>query len=144
MAMVLPMWTSTPCWHFIRAHGKLATVTGINPASRFGELKIDGDRVDIILREATKWRRLINGGFFVFNRAIFNYLSVDDSCDLEVGPLEKIAKEGQLMVYKHRGFWACMDTLRDMEYLNKIWDDGTGEMEDLGVRPRLYVQPYLP
>lgn len=48
----------------------------------------------------------------------------DDLCDLEIGPLEQIAKEGQLMVYKHRGFWACMDTLRDMESLNKIWNEG--------------------
>jgi len=67
---------------------------------------------------------LINGGFFVFNRAIFNYLWDGDDCDLEVGALEQIAREGQLMVYKHRGFWACMDTLRDMDFLNKLWTEG--------------------
>ena len=64
---------------------------------------------------------MINGGFFVFNRKIFDYLTEDEHCDLEVGPLEKIAAEGQLMVYKHKGFWACMDTQRDMEYLNRLW-----------------------
>jgi glucose-1-phosphate cytidylyltransferase len=109
---------------FHKAHGKMATVTGINPAVRFGELKTDGDRVAAFREKPKNGNSLVNGGFLVFNREIFNYLTVDDSCDLEIGPLEQIAKEGQLMVYKHRGFWACMDTLRDMEYLNKIWNDG--------------------
>ena len=109
---------------FHRAHGKMATVTGINIAARFGELKIEGDRVEAFREKPQNGEGLINGGFFVFNRAILDYLTTDDACDLEVGPLEQIAKEGQLMVYKHRGFWACMDTLRDMEYLNKIWNDG--------------------
>lgn len=108
---------------FHKAHGKLATLTGINPAARFGELKIERDQVVSFAEKPQNEEGLINGGYFVFNRSIFDYLSVDDSCDLEVGPLEKIAKDGQLMVYKHRGFWACMDTLRDMEYLNKIWDN---------------------
>jgi glucose-1-phosphate cytidylyltransferase len=108
---------------FHKAHGKMATVTGINPASLFGELKTDGDRVEVFREKPPNGDSLINGGFFVFNREILNYLTTDDSCDLEIGPLEQIAKEGQLMVYKHRGFWACMDTLRDMEYLNRIWDE---------------------
>ncbi len=109
---------------FHKAHGKLVTVTGVNPASRFGELKTDGDRVVSFTEKPQNGEGLINGGYFVFNRSILDYLSVDDLCDLEVGPLEQIAKEGQLMVFVHRGFWACMDTLRDMEYLNKLWDDG--------------------
>ena len=109
---------------FHKAHGKLATVTGINIASRFGELKIDGDSVETFSEKPQDGKGFINGGFFVFNRKILDYLTTDDLCDLEVGPLEQIAGEGQLMVYKHRGFWACMDTLRDMEYLNKIWNDG--------------------
>jgi glucose-1-phosphate cytidylyltransferase len=106
---------------FHRKHGKLATVTGINPASRFGELKIKGNQVESFSEKPKNGDGLINGGFFVFNRGIFDYLSEDENCDLEIGPLEKIAAEGQLMVYKHRGFWACMDTIRDMEYLNKLW-----------------------
>lgn len=109
---------------FHKSHGKIVTVTGINPTSRFGELKTDGDRVVSFTEKPQNGEGLINGGFFVFNRSIFDYLSNDDFCDLEVGALEKIAKDGQLMVYKHRGFWACMDTLRDMEYLNKLWDTG--------------------
>lgn len=109
---------------FHEGHGKLVTVTGINPTSRFGELKVDGDRVESFSEKPTNGEGIINGGFFVFNRAIFNYLTVDDACDLEVGALEEISKDGQLMVYKHRGFWACMDTLRDTEYLNKLWDTG--------------------
>ncbi len=108
---------------FHKAHGKLATVTGINPASRFGEFKIDGEKVISFTEKPRNGDDFINGGFFVFDRPIFDYLSTDDYCDLEVGPLEQIAKEGQLMVYKHRGFWACMDTLRDMEYLNSLWDN---------------------
>jgi glucose-1-phosphate cytidylyltransferase len=109
---------------FHHSHGKIATVTAINPTSRFGEMKTDGDRVISFREKPQDGESLINGGFFVFNRPVFDYLTPSDSCDLEIGPLENIAREGQLMVYKHRGFWACMDTLRDMEYLNKIWVSG--------------------
>ena len=117
---------------FHQSHGKIATVTGINPASRFGELKTKGDRVVSFSEKPQNGKNLINGGFFVFNRSIFDYLSTDDSCDLEVGPLEQIAMDGQLMVYRHRGFWACMDTLRDMEYLNKLWNDGQAKWKSWG------------
>jgi len=106
---------------FHNKHGKLATVTGINPASRFGVLKIKGNQVESFSEKPRDGDGLINGGFFVFNKGIFDYLSADENCDLEIGPLEKIASEGQLMVYKHIGTWACMDTIRDMEYLNKLW-----------------------
>lgn len=107
--------------NFHHSHGKLATVTGVSPTLRFGELKIKNDQVESFTEKPKTGSSLINGGFFVFNKDIFNYLSADDNCDLEIGPLEKIAREGQLMVYRHRGFWACMDTLRDMDYLNKLW-----------------------
>lgn len=106
---------------FHRGHGKLATVTGVLSISRFGELKIQGDRVESFTEKPNSVSEFVNGGFFVFNRKIFNYLSADDNCDLEFGVLEKISREGQLMVYKHKGFWACMDTLRDMDYLNELW-----------------------
>ena len=108
---------------FHRSHGKLATLTGINPASRFGELKINGNRVEAFHEKPETNSGLINGGFFVFNKGIFGYLSSDDSCDLEIGALEQIARDGQLMVYKHPGSWACMDTLRDMDYLNRLWNE---------------------
>ncbi len=109
---------------FHHSHGKLATVTGVNPASRFGELRIEGERVEKFVEKPAVGDRLINGGFFVFSRKIFDYLADDDNCDLEVGALERVAEAGELMVYKHPGSWACMDTLRDMEYLNRLWDDG--------------------
>lgn len=108
---------------FHRSHGKIATVTGINIAARFGELKLNGDRVESFVEKANTGSDFVSGGFFVFNRKIFNYLTDEDTCDFEFGPLEDLAKRGELMIYKHRGDWACMDTLRDMDYLNKIWDE---------------------
>ena len=106
---------------FHHGHGKMATVTGINPVSRFGELRINGDNVDSFHEKPKDGGGLINGGFFVVNRKLFDYLTADDQCDLELGPLEELARQGELMVYKHKGFWACMDTLRDVEYLNNLW-----------------------
>jgi glucose-1-phosphate cytidylyltransferase len=109
---------------FHARHGKMVTVTGVlRPASYFGELKIDGDRV-VEFFEKPQMRGFINGGYYVFNRRIFDYLNDADDCDLEYGPLEQIVKEGQLMVYKHTGFWACMDTLRDHQNLEKLWNSG--------------------
>jgi len=109
---------------FHRGHGRLATVTGIRPGSRFGELKVDGERVETFSEKPERDGRLVNGGFFVFHRKIFDYLTDDEGCDLEVGPLEELARAGELMVYHHDGFWACMDTLRDVDYLNGLWKDG--------------------
>ncbi|MDW7650514.1 MAG: glucose-1-phosphate cytidylyltransferase [Bacillota bacterium] len=106
---------------FHRSHGRLATVTGVSSASRFGELKITGNQVSRFSEKPLNRNKYINGGFFVFEREIFDYLTTEDDCDLEFGALEKIAAEGQLMVYKHPGSWACMDTLRDMEHLNTLW-----------------------
>jgi glucose-1-phosphate cytidylyltransferase len=108
---------------FHRSHGKLATITGISPASRFGELKVKNNQVISFSEKPDKSEGLINGGFFVFNRRIFDYLSANDDCDLEIGALEQVAHDGELMVYKHKGFWACMDTLRDMDYLNRLWKE---------------------
>jgi len=112
---------------FHKSHGKYGTVTGINPASRFGELKIRGNNVESFIEKPRDTSGLVNGGFFVFNREIFDYLSPDENCDLEIGPLEEIARKGKLMVYKHTGFWACMDTLRDMDYLNSLWRQGKAD-----------------
>lgn len=106
---------------FHRSHGKLATVTGINPTSRFGELATDGDRVSHFAEKPKSAHSLVNGGFFVFERGIFDYLTTDEGCDLEVGALERVAEAGQLMVYRHAGDWACMDTARDRDYLNDLW-----------------------
>lgn len=108
---------------FHHSHRKLATVTGINPASRFGELKVKDNKVLAFNEKPQASYGLINGGFFIFNKGIFDYLSTNDNCDLEIGALEKVANEGQLMVYKHIGSWACMDTLRDVDYLNGLWNE---------------------
>jgi len=110
---------------FHKAHGKIATLTGVNPAARFGELKVDGSSVRSFHEkpEETASEGLVNGGYFVFNREIFDHLSEDEDCDLEYGPLEKLANQGELMVRPHDGFWSCMDTLRDTEYLNRLWEN---------------------
>lgn len=108
---------------FHQKHGKLATVTGTNPVSLFGNLKIKNNKVESFREKERDKKGLISGGFFVFNKGIFDYLSNDDNCDLEIGPLGEIAKEGQLMVYKHKGTWMCMDTIRDTEYLNKLYNE---------------------
>lgn len=111
---------------FHRSHGKIVTMTGVIPASRFGELLIREDDT-ASFTEKPRSSSFINGGFFVFNKAIFNYLTKDDNCDLEYGILERLSQEGQVKVYRHNGFWVCMDTFRDMEYLNKLWDEGKAE-----------------
>lgn len=104
-------------------HGRVGTVTGVRPPSRFGELIAEGNQVISFAEKPQSSTGLINGGFFVFNRGIFDYLSEDENCDFEVGPLEQLAADGQLMVYKHEGEWACMDTYRDMQYLNYLWKE---------------------
>ncbi len=113
---------------FHHAHGKIATVTGISPISQFGELKIEGDKVTSFQEKPKDARSgFVSGGYFVFQRKIFEYLSADEHCDLEYGAIEQLAHEGQLMVYRHKKFWACMDTIRDTERLNALWDSGRAE-----------------
>lgn len=109
---------------FHKSHGKIATLTGVKPIARFGELEIEGNKVLNFLEKPQTTGNYINGGFFVFRREIFDYLTDRDDCDLEYGTLEKLAREGELMVYKHDGFWYCVDTIRDLEYLNKLYDSG--------------------
>lgn len=108
-----------------RASGKVATLTGIQPGGRFGVLDIAEDEKTIAgFREKAKedggW---INGGFMVMEPAAFDYLSADDSCVLERIPMETLAREGKLGIYKHDGFWQCMDTQRDHEKLEWMWRD---------------------
>lgn len=112
---------------FHQSHGKLATVTGVNPHARFGRLKVKGNRVVNFFEKPHESNDLISGGFFVFSHKFLEYLEDRDDCDLECGVLERIADEGQLMTYKHDKFWACMDTIRDMEYLNKLWNENKAE-----------------
>ena len=109
---------------FHRRHGKIGTVTGVFPPSRFGELFTDGDRVVEFSEKPQVTSGLINGGYFIFERRIFDYLSTAEDCDFEFGPLQQLAQEGELMVYTHTGFWACMDTLRDRKHLERMWESG--------------------
>ncbi len=110
---------------FHRIHGKLATVTAVHPIARFGELMIQGSRVVQFVEKAQTPEDFINGGFFVFSRGLFDYLPEGDGCVLEREPLERLATEGQLMTYRHDGFWHCMDTYRDLQILNQFWESTT-------------------
>jgi len=109
---------------FHEQQGKLATVTGIVPISRFGELLTDGDRVVRFNEKPVAQTGLVSGGFFVFERGALDYLTDLEACVLEREPLERLAADGQLAVYRHRGFWQCMDTYRDVQQLNQLWDTG--------------------
>lgn len=109
---------------FHKSHGKIATVSAVRPPSRFGELKMTEDnQVEEFSEKPQTGEGWINGGFFVFNKEIFNYLE-DDMTILERSPLEKVANENQLVAYKHEGFWQCMDTIRDKLYLNGLIESG--------------------
>jgi len=108
---------------FHNRHGKIATVTGVRPPSLFGELQVKDNKALLFSEKPQASAGLISGGFFVFKRQLFDYLTDDDNCDFEKGPLAKIASEGELMVYNHDGSWACMDTYRDVEYLNRLWQN---------------------
>jgi glucose-1-phosphate cytidylyltransferase len=131
---------------FHLSHERIGTVTGVYPSSRFGELILAHDGHEAghrVLRFREKPLRdtrmdtlpvpaagqihgrdegFINGGFFVFNTAFFRYLTDDDGCVLEREPLENLASEGQLYVFKHKGFWQCMDTYRELVLLNHLWE----------------------
>jgi glucose-1-phosphate cytidylyltransferase len=108
---------------FHMGHGKIGTVSGVKPASQFGELKVEGTRVTSFA-EKPQVTSLINGGFFVFRREIFNYLRPEADCVLEREPMERLARDGELQVHRHDGFWQCMDTQKDWIYLNELWDSG--------------------
>lgn len=107
--------------NFHEAHGKLATLTGVNLPSRFGNLKLAENRIESFLEKKQISDEWINGGFFVLEREFLKYLSIDSNCILEQNPMFNVAKDEQLMVYKHTGFWQCMDTLREHELLEKMW-----------------------
>lgn len=108
---------------FHRAHGKLATVTAVRPSARFGGMRLGAGRVLDFKEKPQSGEGWINGGFFVFEPGIFDYLA-DDSTVLEQTPLENLARDGQLMAYEHTGYWQCMDTLRDVDSLQKTWESG--------------------
>lgn len=108
---------------FHRAHAKLATVTAVAPVARFGSLRIEGDAVTKFAEKPRTGEEWINGGFFVFEPAVLEYISGDQT-PLEGEPLERLASEGQLLAYRHEGFWHPMDTLRDKQLLESLWASG--------------------
>jgi glucose-1-phosphate cytidylyltransferase len=110
---------------FHRRHGKLATLTAVHPRSSFGILKLDDRNAVTEFEEKPVMKEWINGGFFVFNRAVFDYL--DEDCVLEREPLERLARERQLIAYPHTGFWKCMDTYKDNVELNQLWEAGQAD-----------------
>lgn len=109
--------------NYHKKHKKILTVTGVHLSARFGEIKEKKGKVITFYEKPDQHKELKSGGFMVFDHRLLNYLTKRNSCDFEKGPLEEIANKGQVMVYKHKGNWECMDTMRDKEYLNKLWDE---------------------
>ena len=108
---------------FHKDHGKIATITAVRPPLRFGELKISRNKVKSFKEKPQVGQGWVNGGFFIFNNEVLNFIK-DDQTMLEREPLEKLTMAGQLMAFEHKGFWKCMDTMRDKILLNKLWNEG--------------------
>tara|TARA_B100001250_G_scaffold202781_1_gene173848 strand:+ start:12857 stop:13618 length:762 start_codon:yes stop_codon:yes gene_type:complete len=108
---------------FHKDHGKMVTVSAVRPAARFGELEMNGNKVSNFQEKPQLHEGWINGGYFVINPEFFDLID-GDSTMLEREPLEKATKAGELMAYKHKGFWHCMDTKRDHELLESLWKKG--------------------
>lgn len=109
---------------FHRSHGRLATVTGVRPPTRFGGLQVEDGRVVRFQEKPHGGDGWVNGGFFVFEPGVFDYIAGDD-ISLEREPLEQLTRDGQLMMYEHPGFWQPMDTLREKMLLEELWNSGS-------------------
>ena len=124
---------------FHRRHGKLATMTAIQPDSRYGVIDFQGDQVLAFREKSQADASWINAGFMVLEPEVLDYIE-DDMMMFERRPMEQIARDGQLMCYKHDGFWQCMDTMRDREKLEKLWAQGDAPWKlwdkDTGICPR--------
>ncbi len=108
---------------FHQSHGKLATVTAVRTPARFGRMAFEGDQVRDFYEKPQSGEGWINGGFFVLNRRVIEYIDGDDT-PWERDPSERLAREGQMVGYRHYGFWSCMDTLREKNYLEDLWNSG--------------------
>jgi glucose-1-phosphate cytidylyltransferase len=108
---------------FHRSHGRLATVTAVRPPSRFGSFALDGSRIVEFQEKPQTGEGWINGGFFVLEPGVFDYIA-DDETIWEREPMERLAGEGQLMAFQHEGFWQPMDTLREKRILEELWASG--------------------
>jgi glucose-1-phosphate cytidylyltransferase len=108
---------------FHRSHGRLATVSAVRPPARFGRIELDGERVMRFDEKPLTGEAWINGAFFVLEPGVFDYIE-DDMTQFEREPMERLARDGELMAYRHEGFWQCMDTLRDKVRLETLWESG--------------------
>jgi glucose-1-phosphate cytidylyltransferase len=106
---------------FHRSHGKLATLTAVRPPARFGHVELDGEQVAEFSEKPQVGEGWINGGFFVLDRKVLDYIDGEET-HFQREPLERLARDGQLMAFKHTSFWQCMDTLRDKILLQQLWD----------------------
>jgi glucose-1-phosphate cytidylyltransferase len=105
------------------ANGRLATVTTVHAPARFGRIAFEGNHVSSFHEKAERSEGWINGGYFVLNRRVLDYIQ-DDGTIWEREPIERLAAEGQLIGYRHGGFWSCMDTLKEKQYLEELWSTG--------------------
>ena len=110
---------------FHKEHGRLATLTAVHPRSNFGLIKLDNAGAVTAFQEKPVISDWVNGGFFLFNRGVLDYL--EDNSVLEREPLERLARERQLIAYQHDGFWKCMDTFKDNLEFNQLWDSGSAD-----------------
>lgn len=108
---------------FHRAHGRLATLTAVRPPARYGHLVTDGDAITEFSEKPQIGEGWINGAYFVLEPQVLDYIEGDDT-QFEKEPLERLAKDGQLMAYRHHGFWQCMDTVREKHILEELWRTG--------------------
>ena len=107
---------------FHRSHGKLATLTAVRPPARFGHIELEGDQIVRFDEKPQTGEGWINGAFFVLEPGVAEYIEADKTM-FERAPLQKLAADGQLMAYRHYGFWQAMDTLRDKKSLERMWED---------------------
>lgn len=105
-------------------HGKIGTVLGVQPPSQFGHLSLQEDGAAGFTEKPRRRNELINGGYFFFRRGFLDYLSTDESCVLEREPLQRLSLDGELRVYQHGGYWSCIDTSRDREEVQGLWEGG--------------------
>lgn len=108
---------------FHKSHGKACTLTAVRPAARYGHLEIDGDKISSFTEKPQIGEGWINGAFFVIEPRVYDYIAGDDIM-FEHAPLSRLAEDGELMAYRHDGFWQCMDTMREKQILNDYWASG--------------------
>lgn len=108
---------------FHESHGKLVTLTAVRPPARYGHIEFEGQRVSRFTEKPQTGEGWINGAFFVLEPQVAHYITGDDEM-FEQGPLSRLAEDGELMAYQHEGFWQCMDTMREKQILQDLWDHG--------------------